>query len=231
MAQSNLGYWAEDGRRLARAGYWTPEYRAAMPEKDAEARYNLAIATGERERADAGVLEPIVNLGYGAAQGWYGGLRALGNTFDQAGLGNGLKDYADETLRQNQHWNVRSNANFLDKAMHTIGQAAASTAPGIALGFIPKVGTAASFAYFASLHLGDAVERNKKYGLSDEAAWAEAVPEALAVAGLENLGGTVAWGKRIAKTPGLKKAFANAATYTERRAIAKQILALSRREL
>ena len=231
MAQSNLGYWAEDGRRLARAGYWTPEYRAAMPEKDAEARYNLAIATGERERADAGVLEPFVNLGYGAAQGWYGGLRALGNTFDQAGLGNGLKDYADETLRQNQHWNVRSGANWLDKSMHTTGQAAASTAPGIALGFIPKVGTAASFAYFASLHLGDAVERNKKYGLSDEAAWAEAVPEALAVAGLENLGGTVAWGKRIAKTPGLKKAFANAATYAERRAIAKQILALSRREL
>ena len=217
--------------RDVNSGYYTLGYRAKLPKERRDALRDLGVALGERERDDAGFWEPAANLWYGTAQGFVGGLRSLGNTFDQLGMGSGLKDAMDNSLANNPRWNVRSDANFLDKSMHTVGQAFASTVPGIALSAIPKVGPALSFAYFAGLHLGDAVERNKKYGLSDEAAWAEAVPESLVISYLENVFGSVAKGSRAIKAARYKKMLRGAKDFAEKQAIGKKILDLSRREI
>ncbi len=158
---------------------------AERPREDLLTRLNRLKPT-ERSREveryqSLGILPPgddgmLVEMGQGFASTAVSGLRGLGATANEHGLGSGMQDYFDGVLRRNRHWAEPDYLSTGSKITRIVGEAAGSTAviaPGmIAGGAIgtaaggPGIGTAigAGIAAFG-VSYGENIQNNRKlYG-------------------------------------------------------------------
>ena len=115
----------------------------------------------------------LTELGQGAAQGAVSGLASIGNTLDKAGLGSGVKEYAEDVLRRNRQWGAHEDYSAFSlnpgNIGRTIGQGLGSTAASLAAGVgttlltgNPVAGLAAGGAVTFAQTYGDTLDEYTK---------------------------------------------------------------------
>ena len=182
------------------------EYRQSLAPEERKEMHESRVALGLEDADEKGFFS---SLGGGFMSSLNSAGRGLGATLNESGLGSGMQDYFDETLRTNQQWNPSPYDETMAKVGNTLGSAVGSTLAPIVVGTgvsaltgNAALGTAAGFATTFSTTFGNNVQRNRKAGYSEEKALGMAAGESLIDAAIENM----PWGIVGKGTNALRKA-------------------------
>ena len=145
------------------------EWLRGMSKKDREQMLDVMESRGLIAPRDRGFFG---EAGKGFNRAFIGGLRGIGATMNELGLGSGMQDYFDEVMRTNQQWNAPENpstAGWLGGALGNGAGSMAVLAPALVTDALTtKMPIATSAAVFGQ-SFGENLQRNRAaYGPENE---------------------------------------------------------------